>query len=150
MTEAEAATRTASTAAASGAIALSGALQPAPDAPAMGYVLTGRLPGPTLVVADHGDLGRAVVARLRRLPTLPWMRGRIVVVSLDRLGAGDQARTLGGCIGSYDRIVHLPLAGRGGQTEAAAEQGYWAVLRMAARLGMISGRGVPMGARPGA
>lgn len=90
--------------------------------------------GPTLLVAIGCGLFEPVSQRLGDVPTLAWMRGRIVLVRLS--GFEDFAEHIDDTL----TLVQWAMPG----DEAAVDAAYWTVLRKAARLGMIAGRGVPI------
>lgn len=109
------------------------------------YRLVGAAAGPQLVVAGTCPSAATVFERLLSIPTLPWMRGSLVLVRLDALE--DVASDVGGLepLGPVDRTIVLTGAGVGAEDEALARRNYHAVLRACAELGMIAGRGVARG-----
>lgn len=111
------------------------------DARAFGYRIGGARPGPTVVVAGYAPVAPGIYDRLLKLPTLPWMRGTLVLVTLDALDAAAIDEELVGQTGPVERILLLPYPARS-DSEREIRRGYWTVLKTCARLGMISGRGV--------
>ncbi|MEQ6249966.1 hypothetical protein ABMC89_13815 [Sulfitobacter sp. HNIBRBA3233] len=104
-----------------------------------GGVLAGGLSGPDVLAVGEAAMVDAVLDRLSRLPTLPWMRGSLHLVYIDvfeREGFRPGVRN-----GEFDEAILLPSC-RTAAAEAT-DLGYWTVLRLAQRLGMIAGRGVP-------
>ena len=98
-----------------------------------GCRLGGRRAGPTLLVATGPGLYHALHGRLLRLPSLPWMRGSMILARLAEIrDTPDDGR--------IDDIVALPQSATDPVTIAEA---YWTVLRKATAMGMIDGRGVP-------
>lgn len=105
-----------------------------------GYQICGHRSGPTLVVAAHRTMVKAIHDRLAAIPTLPWMNGRINIVAVDSVdGVFDPTRSRGFGPQSADDILFIPFADR---SATAIDQAYWTVLRACASCGMISGRGV--------
>ncbi|WP_308917823.1 hypothetical protein [Jannaschia sp. LMIT008] len=101
-----------------------------------GYRFPGGRPGPTLLVALSDALLDPVSDRMAALPTLPWMRGVLDLVRLDAVGWGDWTPP-----GPTDATLSLPVHDA---TAAAVREGYWSILRMCTRMGMIDGRGVAL------
>lgn len=97
----------------------------------------GARPGPTLLVLAEPRQFAKTVAQLAALPGLPWMHGRIVMLHQDRFLARADAITRQ--IAPVDLTLSLPFAPEG----AGDRHGFWQVLRHAAALGMIAGRGLP-------
>jgi hypothetical protein len=93
-----------------------------PTAPPL-PILGGHLPGPNLVVAGAPDVLRALARGLSNIPTLSRMRGALV------LGMAPEI--------NVDASVFVD------EPDAPIQDIIWSVLAEAARLGMISGRGVP-------
>lgn len=116
-------------------------LNQACDARAFGYKIGGSRPGPTVVVAGYAPVANDIYERLLDLPTLPWLRGSLVLITLDALDIATIDEELTDLIGPVDRTLHLPF--RAGRDHVdAAREGYWTVLKLCAQLGMISGRGI--------
>lgn len=107
-----------------------------------GYRLVGASPGPQLVVAGHCTASADIFDRLLNIPTLPWMRGNLVLIRLDALD--NLVQDIGSIahIGTVDRTVILPNDADAPLDERAQRRTYHAILRTCAQLGMISGRGV--------
>ncbi|MBV2361304.1 hypothetical protein KUH32_16185 [Thalassococcus sp. CAU 1522] len=109
----------------------------------VGYRLGGARPGPSLMVAGYAPLALQVFDRLLALPTLPWLRGTLTLVSL---GALNEGRTVCGLDHApnqpVDEVLFLPFAADSALQDAASRTGYWMVLRLCAKLGMIDGRGI--------
>ncbi len=96
--------------------------------------LGGLRPGPALLVATGPGLFDPLGQRLSALPSLPWMRGSLTLVSL-----WDACDTLPDR--DFDDVLTLLQVDSHPDTVSAA---YWTVLRKATVLGMIEGRGVPV------
>lgn len=111
------------------------------DARPFGYRIGGARPGPTAVVAGYAPIARDIYDRLLGLPSLPWLRGSLVLITLDALDLAVIDEELIDLIGPVDRTLHLPFPSRA-EREVAVQEGYWAVLKLCSQLGMISGRGV--------
>ena len=107
----------------------------------IGYRLVGNWRGPQLVVAGHGALADRVFERILAIPTLPWIRGRLVMVRLDAIGEYAGSLELLHPLGEVDRTLMLPFASSE-HFAVDVREGYQSVLRAAAELGMIRGRGV--------
>lgn len=112
-------------------------LQNPQDGALIGFELTGAQAGPTILVAGISPLLEAVFDRLSALPTLPWMRGKI---RMHILHHGEAETDLAENI--IDEVLYLPGLVVPDLSEEAIKDGYLSVLRLAARMGMISGRGV--------
>ena len=107
----------------------------------VGYHVTGALPGPTLLVAGHGDVVRTAYRRILALPNLPWIKGDLILTELNAARPEVDDVILDDVAGSLGPIDDtLLLFG----TPAYHLTLYWTILRFCARYGMISGRGVPM------
>jgi|GEM_PF-3478741 len=96
--------------------------------------LGGLRPGPALLVATGPGLFDPLGQRLSALPSLPWMRGSMTLVSL-----WDACDTLPDR--DFDDVLTLLQVDIHPDTVSAA---YWTILRKATVLGMIEGRGVPV------
>lgn len=107
-----------------------------------GYRLVGAAAGPQIVVASTCPSARTVFERLLAIPTLPWMRGNLVLIQLDALE--DIARDMSSLtsLGAIDRTVILPCDAVNETKEAVTRRNYHLVLRTCAQMGMITGRGV--------
>ncbi|WP_157033288.1 hypothetical protein [Loktanella sp. S4079] len=107
-----------------------------------GYRLQGSSAGPQLVVAAAHPKTEAVFERILRIPTLPWMRGTMVLIKLDALD--DLFADLGllDPLGQVDRTIMLPWADTKAARDRQLRHNYHLILRACTELGMISGRGV--------
>ena len=107
-----------------------------------GYRLTGATAGPCIVVAGSCGSAMPVFERLLSIPTLPWMRGSLVLVQLDRLD--DIPADLGAItpLGPIDRTIMLPWGYAKAPDDLSIRRNYHLVLRACAGMGMIAGRGV--------
>ncbi|WP_286910886.1 hypothetical protein [Roseovarius sp.] len=110
----------------------------------IGHRLTGASAGPQLVVAGVCPSADAVFDRILSIPTLPWMRGNLVLLRLDRLE--DAAEMLHEIqhIGTIDRTIFLPWPDTEVPSKPLIRQSYHMVLRACTELGMIAGRGVKL------
>jgi hypothetical protein len=108
----------------------------------VGYRLSGGKPGPTVLVAGFGSVAGPVYSRLLDLPTLPWMRGTLILIDLGALDDLNPNHPLLQSFGVIDRMVHLPFAAATTENDDLQQQGYWMVLKICTEMGMISGRGV--------
>ncbi|MEL7026450.1 MAG: hypothetical protein AAGO57_04355 [Pseudomonadota bacterium] len=104
-----------------------------------GNRLMGAGPGPQLVVAGFGNDAEETFDHLMSIPTLPWMRGRLILLSLDALSETAMEIDTLSPLGSVDRTMILP-------TDASSDDrsgdNARHVLRTMTELGMIAGRGV--------
>lgn len=107
-----------------------------------GYRLVGASAGPQLVVAGHCEASSDVFERLLDIPTLPWIRGNLVLIRLDALD--DLVLDISSIahIGVVDRTLILPDSGPDVERELMQRRNYHMILRTCAQLGMIAGRGV--------
>ena len=110
-----------------------------------GYRLQGGSSGPQLVVAGVCDMTDEVFDRIMRIPTLPWMRGSLVLIRLNALDDlfTDLARL--NPLGTVDRTLVLPWPDDKVLNAFVLRRNYHLILRTCSDLGMIAGRGV---ARP--
>lgn len=110
----------------------------------IGYKLGGYRVGPSVLVAGHAPIAAKVYDRLMRLPTIGWMHGSLTLVFLNELEQNGFQIYFGPRIEPRPDELHF-LAYHLDPTHhaEAAEAGYWSTLRLCARLGMISGRGIP-------
>jgi hypothetical protein len=109
----------------------------------LGYRLGGSRPGPNVLVAGLSRVAEQVFEGLLALPTLPWLRGELVLIALEALdeeGPGGRVEALSET--GFDEILFLPYAVKAPFSEEAAREGYRTVLRLCTQLGMIDGRGV--------
>lgn len=110
---------------------------------AIGYGFGGSLPGPNALVAGDAALIEALSERLLRLPTLPWMWGKLYLVSIDGSDCAD-LEDVRDCLAEVqlDELILLPHTKTLQGWQQSVDQGYWTTLRLCSRLGMIEGRGV--------
>jgi hypothetical protein len=106
-------------------------------------VITGARPGPTLMIVGT-DLSD-VIDRLMALPSLGWIRGKLIFVNLNENAAWtkhaqlDHAKTR---YGPIDGTLDLS------DTPSTATDTYWNILRFCSSYRVISGRGVPQWTPP--
>ncbi|WP_457086156.1 hypothetical protein [Marinovum sp. KMM 9879] len=113
------------------------------DGTVFGYRLVGASAGPQVAVLGTCAAAELAFDRLMHIPTLPWMKGNLILIQLDALDdALSQIDSLV-AIGPIDRTITLPRANQGGLSEAEIRHHYQTILRACTELGMISGRGVP-------
>ncbi|MEN8750653.1 hypothetical protein [Marivita sp.] len=115
-----------------------------------GFRVGGLRAGPDVVVACQAALARQVYQRLLLIPSLNRLKGRLFLISLDRLEDLEDIGSLLGLLGvaaPFDYIMTLPALEFDALDEAAAAElvrrNYFAVLRLCARMGMVHGRGIP-------
>lgn len=109
----------------------------------IGYSFGGARHGPDVLVSGDGRLMDALFDRLNGLPTLPWMWGRLHLVTLDGIectGVNDVKKCLPDL--SFDELVMLPYAPGNDTHDFSVDRAYWTTLRLCRNLGMIQGRGV--------
>lgn len=109
----------------------------------IGYRIGGARPGPNIIVSCFSPVAGGVLDRLMSLPTIPWLRGTICLIMVDQLD--DQVGPeplLYGPGERVDEILFLPYHSDLVGEPKAIKDGYWLILRLCARLGMIDGRGV--------
>ncbi len=106
-----------------------------------GYRLKGRSPGPQVVVAGSFSSASEVYDRLLQIPSLPWMRGSIVLVDLERLEAVAAHEKIDG-IGAVDRTITLPWIDPEVEDDAVVRSVCQMILGICAELGMVTGRGI--------
>ncbi|WP_300062041.1 hypothetical protein [uncultured Roseobacter sp.] len=111
-----------------------------------GYRLAGTAAGPRPVVAGLGNPAEQIFDRLLQIPTLPWIRGQLVLIRLDLLDNAPDDLDSVMAIGPVDRTLTLPWYGLEDPSDSELRRGCHHVLRACSRLGMISGRGVPRAA----
>lgn len=107
-----------------------------------GYRLVGASAGPQVAVLGSCAAAELAFDRLMNIPTLPWMRGNLVLIQIDALDAAFSQIDALESLGPIDRTITLPRASAVVPTEAEVRQYYQSVLRVCAELGMISGRGL--------
>lgn len=98
----------------------------------------GHFAGPVVAVCAFGAVAELLFSRLQSLPTLPWLRGRLHLIRVDELGCVSQVPNSI----DPDEIIMIEAPDSQKDQAAAAESGYWDVLRLCASLGMIEGRGI--------
>lgn len=98
----------------------------------------GHFSGPVVAVCAFGAVAELVFSRLQNVPTLPWLRGSLHLIRVDELGCVSQVPNSI----DPDEIIMLEAPSSQKDKAAAAESGYWDVLRLCASLGMIEGRGI--------
>ncbi|KQB95526.1 hypothetical protein AL073_14925 [Loktanella sp. 1ANDIMAR09] len=111
----------------------------------IGYRLGGIYAGPHVVVAGHDPIADMTYSRLISLPTIGWMRGSLTLLlmnAMERCGLLDD--TVNALDPRLDEIHFLPNNLDPAFHAEAAVSGYRSTLRLCARLGMISGRGVSL------
>ncbi|WP_412505092.1 hypothetical protein [Roseovarius sp. SYSU LYC5161] len=115
-----------------------------------GFRIGGLLNGPDVVVACQAALARQVYQRLLLIPGLNRLKGRLFLISLDRLDDLHDFGSLRGLLGvsgPIDHILTLPAVELETLDESAAAElvrrNYYAVLRLCARMGMVQGWGIP-------
>jgi len=110
----------------------------------IGYRFGGGQAGPNVMAAAYGQISEYLFDRLAELPTIPWMWGKLFIVNLDAL-TDTELRNPARLIAEtpIDEVLMLPVAALQGDDATAAEQSYWATLKLCASLGMIQGRGIP-------
>lgn len=114
---------------------------------ALGLVIDGARPGPALLVTGFSASTVAVFNRLAELPSISYLRGRLTLVHVDRLGEdGTDPQRMHALIGPQDDSLFLPFLpdDRLDQRSRAqaSDKDYWTILAKMAALGMITGRGV--------
>lgn len=110
----------------------------------LGFRIGGFNAGPDVLVAGHTPIANLVYDRLLLLPTLAWMRGRLTLVFLHEFEREGLHSHFGKMFDpSPDELLFLPYDLIDAHHAKAASEGYWTVLRLCARLGMVTGRGVP-------
>ena len=107
-----------------------------------GYRIVGSKLGPQVVVAGSCDASTAVFERLLAIPTLPWLRGNLVLILLDALDDIVHDISSIESIGHVDRTIMLANSPTDDGGKALNQKNYHMILRVCAELGMISGRGV--------
>lgn len=109
----------------------------------IGYCFGGNKAGPNALIAGDAQLIDQIVDRLILLPTLPWMRGQLYLIKLDRIGYTSE-RDIRAHLDDVvvDELVMLPHLNPLDDETTQVQSGYWTVLRLCSKLGMIDGRGV--------
>lgn len=106
-----------------------------------GIRLGGVNAGPEMVVLGHGASAKAAFAKLKAVPTIGRMRGRLTLLELDTLPDLD-SHTLAQII-DVPCVDHVLCLANDEPGVDPVSDGYWRVLEACAELGMISGRGIP-------
>lgn len=101
-----------------------------------GLQFKGSSAGPEILVAAPKDLAEAVFKRLLNLPTLPWMSGAIRFVALDEAQSTFHGEE------TFDEMLCLPRVLDQELDEQSIHHALLTTLRLCAKLGMISGRGL--------
>lgn len=104
-----------------------------------GHRVIGAKQGPQLVVTGHGRMASRVFERLLGIPTLPWLRGALVLIRLDSIEDADADLDQFADFGVIDRTLAL----EDGLVDQVKLRNYRLVLGACTQLGMIDGRGVP-------
>lgn len=98
---------------------------------------TGLQNGPSLAVVGRIGEMKKIAERLAKVPSLAYMRGSITIYAVEEEVAAARVPEVDDVLVLMDRseaITANPLAAL-----------YWKVLARAASLGIIAGRGVPLG-----
>ena len=107
-----------------------------------GYRLVGASAGPQIVVAGTCSSAEKVFDRMLSIPTLPWMRGNLILVRLDALDDFVGEISALKPFGKIDRTLILPWTSDEETSDLFTRRSYHKVLRACADLGKIAGRGV--------
>lgn len=107
-----------------------------------GYRVVGTKVGPQVVVAGCRAEAKDVFERLLAIPTLPWLRGNLVLILLDALDDIGRDISKIESIGHIDRTIMLTESSADEGGEKLKRENFHMILRSCAELGMISGRGV--------
>lgn len=108
-----------------------------------GCRLVGAKTGPQVAAAGACPSAEVVFNRLLSIPTLPWLRGNLILLRLDVLDDIFAELSSLASLGEIDRTVMLPwVSSEEDDDQAVLRRSYQMVLRACADLGMISGRGV--------
>lgn len=116
----------------------------------IGYRVDGAESGPTLLASGYRATITPVFQRLARLPSLPRLRGHLLLAYVDDIHIPACETKLDRLFDeAIDRSVFLAFE-RWPETEPAIvarfeRESYWTILKVCANLGMISGRGIPVG-----
>lgn len=114
----------------------------------MGYIFDGAERGPTLLAAGYRAALGPAFDRIARLPSLPWLRGRLILAFADGIDPAEG----GLCVDTLfdepiDEQVFFGFQANHPTSRRARErferEAFRTILRLCTRLGMISGRGVP-------
>lgn len=105
----------------------------------VGYHVAGMRRGPTLLVAGQGDVIGAAYRRILTLPSLPWIRGNLLLVHFEDKYPDLDTKILDEAATRFSAVDDtLHLIGSADDRQDV----YWTILRFVAQYGMISGRGV--------
>lgn len=109
----------------------------------IGYCLGGGRPGPNLLVSGFDPLIDQLFDRLLKIPTLPWMWGKLYLVSLNALDEEYYGKPLAALEEVFfDDTVFLPSLDAEIVPKGTVRDSYRTVLRACAGMGMIAGRGI--------
>lgn len=108
-----------------------------------GHRLVGAAAGPQVLIAGFCPSAEQVFERILSIPTLPWMRGTLLLVRLELLDDLPEDLSSYSGFGKVDHTVVLPWCESCELDETHIRRCYYMTLRTCADLGMISGRGVP-------
>lgn len=116
----------------------------------IGYRVDGAENGPTMLASGYRDTITPVFRRLAKLPSLPRLRGHLLLAYVDGIHIpGSEAKLDGLFDEAVDGSVFLGFERK---VDTAPEivarferESYWTILRVCANLGMIAGRGIPVG-----
>lgn len=110
----------------------------------VGYSVQGSRPGPNILVSGHSPMAQKIFDMLMALPTLPWLRGSITLIFVEVFDQDVLPRANAHIPKDrLDELLFLPFCPDQDTEDCAVKEGYWSILRLCARLGMIDGRGVP-------
>ena len=107
-----------------------------------GHRLIGSRAGPQIVAAGDCEMTDQVFDRLLSIPTLPWMRGNLILIRLNALHDIVENIEALRPVGKIDRTVLLPWSDGSASDARRVTRGYHTILRACTDLGMIAGRGV--------
>jgi hypothetical protein len=111
----------------------------------IGYRIAGAVAGPLALATGRKHDAEDAFWRLVTLSSLPRLRGELVLIYqdiIDDSGSGSEIEDL--LARTYDGSVFISYQDARGTVRAAQKRNaYWLVLRLCARLGMITGRGIP-------
>ena len=93
--------------------------------------------GPSLAVVGRASEMQKIADRLEKIPSLAYMRGSITIYAVE-----DQA--MSSHVPDVDDVLVLLDGAEADATNPVAAL-FWKVLARAANLGIIAGRGVPVG-----
>jgi hypothetical protein len=98
---------------------------------------TGLQSGPSLAIVGRASEMEKIAARMEKIPSLGYMRGSITIYAVEEEASATRIPEVDDVLVLLDRSEEFtsnPLAAL-----------YWKVLARAASLGIIAGRGVPLG-----